>query len=283
MTLGRAAINELLDRHDLSPRRALGQNFLADGNTVRRIVSLAEIGEGDRVVEIGPGLGSLTLALTDAGAVVTAVETDEGLLAPLAEVLDGRAVEVVHADATRFGDWVPRLEGVPHTLVANLPYNVGTRLVADVLDHVPEIERLVVMVQAEVGDRMMAEPGTKDYGALSVKVASWATARRLCKVPPSVFVPQPNVDSVVMDLRRHPEPVVPDDVDRRRLFALVRSGFGQRRKMLRRSLAGEVDAAAFVAAGVAADARAETLDLAAWIRLTRAAASPATVADEVGS
>ncbi len=270
MTLSRAAINELLERHGLEPRRALGQNFLADGNTVRRIVSLAGIEPGQRVVEIGPGLGSLTLALTDAGAEVLAVETDPGLLAPLAEILDGRNVRVHHADATRLESWVPELGGEPHTMVANLPYNVGTRLVADVLDHVPQVTRLVVMVQAEVGDRMMAEPGTKDQGALSVKVQSWATARRLCKVPASVFVPRPNVESVVMDLRRHETPRIPDDVSRSTLFELVRLGFGQRRKMLRRSLGGRVGPTQFTAAGVAPELRAESLSLDDWIELARA-------------
>ena len=276
MTLSRAAINELLERHGLEPRRALGQNFLADGNTVRRIVSLAGIEPGQRVVEIGPGLGSLTLALTGAGAEVLAVETDPGLLAPLAEVVDGRSVRIHHADATRLDSWVPELGGEPHTLVANLPYNVGTRLVADVLDHVPEVVRLVVMVQAEVGDRMMAEPGTKDHGALSVKVQSWATARRLCKVPASVFVPRPNVESVVMDLRRHDEPAVPPDVDRDAMFELVRLGFGQRRKMLRRSLGGRVSPEQFEAAAVASDVRAETLSLDDWIRLARATTKGST-------
>lgn len=269
VTLSRAAIHELLDRHGLEPRRALGQNFLADPNTVRRIVSLAGIGAGDRVVEIGPGLGSLTLALTDAGADVTAVEADRSLIPVLGEVLEGRSVRLIHADATVFDEWVPQLGGDSYTMVANLPYNVGTRLVADVLDYVPHIDRLVVMVQEEVGLRMMATVGSPDYGGLSVKIASWATASRLCKVPSTVFVPRPRVESTVVDLRRLVVPAISDDVDRSAVFGLVRAGFGQRRKMLRKSLSGRVSPEQFDRAGVRPDVRAENLYLDDWVRLAR--------------
>jgi len=279
VTLSRGAINDLLQRHDLAPRRALGQNFLADPNTVRKIVRLAQIDNTDSVVEIGPGLGSLTLALAETGAQITAIEADGALLGPLSEVLKGSDVTVVHADATVFDMWVPALGDGPVTMVANLPYNVGTRLVADVLDFVPAVERLVVMVQEEVGKRMMATAGSSDYGALSVKVASWATATRLCKVPSTVFVPKPRVESMVVDIRRHVEPAIPHTVDRGRVFDLVRAGFGQRRKMLRRSLAGRVSFEQFEAAEVRPDARAETLDLSDWVRLAEATEGPSGAND----
>ena len=268
MTLGSRDIRELLERHGLEPRRALGQNFLADPNTVRRIVDLAGVTEGRKVVEVGPGLGSLTLALCDAGASVVAVEADAELIPPLSSVVEGRDVTIIQADAMAL-DWAAGLSE-PHWLVANLPYNVATPLVADVLDHVPLVEKLVVMVQAEVGERLIAGVGDPGYGAVSVKVASWATGRRLCKVPPTVFIPRPRVDSVVIELVRHPEPMVPGTIDRDRLFTLVRAGFGQRRKMLRRSLRGTLDIDVLVDAGVRPEARAEELSLHDWIRVVEA-------------
>lgn len=259
---------DLLDRHGLEPRRALGQNFVVDPNTVRRIAHLAGVGPGDRVVEIGPGLGSLTLALAETGARVVAVEADRSLLAPLSETLADTEVSVIHADATEL-TWPDQLDGDGWVMVANLPYNVGTRLVADVLDDVPKVARLVVMVQREVGDRLLAGPGDSAHGALSVKVSSWATGRRLCAVPASVFHPRPRVESVVVELTRHAEPVVPADIDRDELFMLVRAAYQQRRKMLRASLRGVVTADDFAAAGVRPEARPEELALTEWISLAR--------------
>lgn len=260
---------DLLDRHDLEPRRALGQNFVVDPNTVRRIASLARIGSDDRVVEIGPGLGSLTLALCETGAEVVAIEADRSLLDPLAETTKHTRTRIIHADATEL-TWSDELDGDGWVLVANLPYNVGTPLVADVLDFVPKVSRLVVMVQREVADRLIAGPGDDAYGALSVKVASWATGRRLCSVPSTVFHPRPKVDSTVVELTRHIEPAVPGDVDRGHLFALVRQAYGQRRKMMRASLRGVVDTSQFESAAVRPEARPEELALADWISLTRA-------------
>ena len=191
MTLTRREVVDLLERHGVRPSRALGQNFVVDPNTVRRIARLAGVGPGDHVVEIGAGVGCLTLALAETGAAVTAIETDRHLIAPLTEATAGAEVSVVHADA-REVCW-PRLLGTDRwVLVANLPYNVGTPLLADLLDEAPQIGRFVVMVQAEVADRLVAGPSDgKAYGALSVKVASWATARRLASVSPTVFLPQP--------------------------------------------------------------------------------------------
>lgn len=275
MTLTRAEVVGLLEARGVEPSRALGQNFVVDPNTVRMIARLAGVGPGDRVIEIGAGVGSLTLALAETGAAVTAVELDRHLVPVLTEVVAGAGVTVVEADAATV-DWAALLgDGAGGwALVANLPYNVGTSLVADVLDHVPAVTKLVVMLQEQVADRLTAGPGSgKAYGALSVKVASWARARRLATVGPSVFHPRPRVQSAVVELVRHADPVVPDEVDRRRLDRLVRTAFGHRRKMLRRSLAGLVDDAAFGAAGIAPDARPEQLALDDWIRLTRSTAT----------
>ncbi len=268
MTLTRRDIAELLERHGLSPSRALGQNFVADPNTVRRIVRLAEVGPGDPVVEIGPGVGSLTTALAEAGADVTAVELDRHLVPVLDEVVGPLGVRVVQGDALEV-DWDTLLAGSERwTLVANLPYNVGTTIVLQLLDDVPAIERMLVMVQREVGERLAASPGTSAYGIPSVKVALWATAEVVARVPATVFIPQPKVESVLVRLTRLPQPAV--DVDHDALMGLVRKAFGQRRKMLRRSLSGVVSPDAFVAAGVAPDDRPEQLGVAQWCALTAA-------------
>jgi 16S rRNA (adenine1518-N6/adenine1519-N6)-dimethyltransferase len=271
VTLTRAQVTDLLDRHGLRPSRALGQNFVVDSNTVRRIARLAGIGPGDRVLEIGPGLGSLTLALAETGASVTAVEADRHLLPALEEVTAAAAnVTVVHADAMT-ADWTGLLGDRPGwVLVANLPYNIATPLIADLLDGVPAVERMLVMVQREVGERLAARPGDQAYGAVSVKVAYWAQARLAGRVPASVFHPRPRVESVLVDIRRRPVPAVdPVVVPADRLFEVVRAGFATRRKMLRRALAGTVAPEAFAAAGVAPESRAEELDVEAWGRLAR--------------
>ena len=265
MTHSPSAIRALLESHGLAPSRALGQNFVADANTVRRIVRLARVGEGDHVVEVGAGLGSLTLALLEAGAAVTAVETDGHLVPILREVVEPAGATVVEADATTL-DWPALLQPHPSwVLVANLPYNIATPLVLDLLAGAPAIERMLVMVQLEVGERLAAGPGTKAYGIPSVRRAWWADAAVVGKVPPTVFVPPPRVESALVELRRH---APPGDAElRQAVFRLVEAGFGQRRKMLRRSLAGRATADDLVAAGIRPEARAEELDLDAWIHL----------------
>jgi 16S rRNA (adenine1518-N6/adenine1519-N6)-dimethyltransferase len=267
VTHSRPTIHELLEQGGLAPRRDLGQNFVADPNTVRRIAGLADVGPGDHVVEIGAGLGSLTLALADTGAEVLAVEVDHGIVPVLRSVVADRDnVTVVEADAMR-ADWPGLLEGHDDwTLVANLPYNVATPLVCDLLDEVPAITAMLVMVQKEVAERFAAGPGSKQYGAVSVKTAYWATAKLVATVPASVFVPRPKVESALVRIDRH----APPDADAETLFTLVKQAFGQRRKMLRRSLAGTVDADRFTAADISPEARPETLGIDAWVRLTRA-------------
>jgi 16S rRNA (adenine1518-N6/adenine1519-N6)-dimethyltransferase len=271
VTLTRRDVVALLERHGLSPSRARGQNFVVDPNTVRRVARLASVGPGDNVVEIGAGLGSLTLALVDTGASVTAIEVDHGLVRALRETTEGRAVQIVEADALAL-DWTTVLAAAPRwVLVANLPYNVATPLVGDLLDAVPAIERMVVMVQREVADRLVAPARSEAYGAVSVKVAYWATAKIVAKVPASVFLPQPKVESALVEITRRATPAVdPTWVTADELFALVRAGFGQRRKMLRRSLVGLVTPEMFEAAGVRPEARAEELDVHEWGALARA-------------
>lgn len=271
MTHSRPAIRELLDSESLAPRRDLGQNFVADPNTVRRIAALARVGAGDRVVEIGAGLGSLTLALADTGASITAIEIDHGIVPILRTVVADRAnVAVLEGDAMRL-DWSavlqdPATSDAGWVLVANLPYNVATPLICDLLDAVPSIERMIVMVQREAAERFAAVPRTSAYGAVSVKVSYWAAARIVGHVPASVFVPRPNVESSLVEIARRTPPAT----DPEQLFALVRTAFGQRRKMLRKSLGAVVGPEVFDAAGIEPTARPEELDVDAWCRLANA-------------
>ncbi len=275
VTHGRAEIHELLLANELHPSRALGQNFVADANTVRRIVRLAGVEPGTRVVEIGAGLGSLTLALAEAGARVTAVEVDRHVLPVLRRVVEPEGVRVVDADALTM-DFADVLGPEPGwSLVANLPYNVAVPLVMRVLEEAPQVASLLVMVQREVGERLAARARDDAYGAVSVKVAYWATAAVVGKVSASVFIPQPRVESVLVRLDRRADRLATPGGERQgpgtpeydRLFAVVRGGFAHRRKMLRRSLVDLVAPEAFAAAGIAPTARAEELDLAEWQRL----------------
>ena len=278
MTHSRPQIHELLDRYGLSARREFGQNFVADPNTVRRIAALAGVGDGDLVVEIGPGLGSLTLALIETGAEVVAVEVDSGMVAAAREVV-GDGARIVEADALTV-DWSELVgsEADNVHVVANLPYNVGTTLILDILERVEQVQTLTVLVQAEVADRLAAGSGSKIYGIPSVIASLYADVDVVARVPPTVFVPRPKVMSAVVRLVRRGEA---PDVDTKRLTSLVRAGFGQRRKMLRRSLNGLVDESQLIAADVSPTARAEELDLDAWIRLAaQSADSPESSVDE---
>ncbi|MGC8512956.1 MAG: 16S rRNA (adenine(1518)-N(6)/adenine(1519)-N(6))-dimethyltransferase RsmA [Acidimicrobiales bacterium] len=288
MTLKPTEVSALLSTYSIRPSRALGQNFVVDPNTVRRVARLAGVGPGDRVVEIGPGLGALTLAIAETGAVVKAIEVDRHLLEALGEVVAASpypgSVDVVHADAMKL-DWAAVLGPAPGwVLVANLPYNIATPLIANVLDEVASVQRMLVMVQREVGERLAAGVGSPAYGAVSVKVSYWAQAKVVAAVPASVFRPRPNVESVLVDIRRRPAPAVDPAVVRRDdVFALVRAGFATRRKMLRRSLASLVGPAAFAAAGVNPEARAETLDVVDWGRLAYAVLSERAAGTSPGS
>jgi 16S rRNA (adenine1518-N6/adenine1519-N6)-dimethyltransferase len=263
-----ADIRALLDRHGLEARRALGQNFVVDPNTVRRIAALSGAGPGSNIVEIGPGLGSLTIALVEAGARVTAVEADKNLVPILREVVEGMPVRIIEGDAREI-DWdVELAEHDSWQLVANLPYNIATPLVLDLLRDVPQMTSMLVMVQLEVGERLAAHAGDSAIGIPSILAAYHGTVSVAGRVPPTVFHPRPRVDSALVRIDRHAEP--PVESPRDEIEPLVRSAYGQRRKMLRRSLGALVTPQQFEQAGVDPQARPETLDLAAWDRLARA-------------
>ncbi|RKN08640.1 16S rRNA (adenine(1518)-N(6)/adenine(1519)-N(6))-dimethyltransferase RsmA [Streptomyces radicis] len=263
--LGPSDIRELAAALDLRPTKQRGQNFVIDANTVRRIVRAADIGPDDAVVEIGPGLGSLTLALLGAAGHVTAVEIDDVLAAALpatvAARLPARAdrFALVHADALR----VTELPGPPpRALVANLPYNVAVPVLLHMLATFPGLERGLVMVQSEVADRLVAPPGSKVYGVPSVKTAWYAEARRAGAIGRTVFWPAPRVDSGLVSLVRRDPP--PTRASRAEVFAVIDAAFAQRRKTLRSALAGWAGSAAAAeaaceAAGVAPTARGESL------------------------
>ncbi|WEG07653.1 16S rRNA (adenine(1518)-N(6)/adenine(1519)-N(6))-dimethyltransferase RsmA [Microbacterium horticulturae] len=271
--LGAAEIRALAADLDVTPTKKLGQNFVVDANTVRRIVHVARVEAGERVVEVGPGLGSLTLAILETGATVTAVEIDHRLAARLPEtaaahdVPDG-ALTVVDADALRVTD----LPGEPTVLVANLPYNVSVPVLLHFLETFPALQRGVVMVQAEVGERLAAAPGSKVYGSPSAKAAWYGRWRLAGTVSRQVFWPVPNVDSVLVAFERDEVPRG-TDAARRRTFEIIDAAFGQRRKMLRQSLAGVLGGSAAAASAVleAADVaptdRAEQLGIDQFVRI----------------
>lgn len=263
----RSEIEELLRRHGLQPSRRLGQHFLADANITRKIVAVAGVSPGDRVVEIGAGTGTLTRALAAAGARVVAYEVDPGLARVLEEVTEGLTVEVRVEDVTDV-DFTSALEGHGWSLVANLPYNVGTPVVLDIMQGVPAVGRFVVMVQREVAERFVAAPGSGAYGLPSVIASIHTDARLAFTVPPQVFVPPPKVDSAVVVMDRKAAPPLAD-----RAVKLARAGFGQRRKMLRGSLSTvlEEPAALLEAAGIDPTSRAEELTPEDFLRLARVA------------
>ncbi|WP_309065740.1 16S rRNA (adenine(1518)-N(6)/adenine(1519)-N(6))-dimethyltransferase RsmA [Microbacterium sp.] len=272
--LGTTEIRRLATELDVTPTKKLGQNFVVDANTVRKIVQAADVRAGESVVEIGPGLGSLTLAILEAGATVTAVEIDHRLAARLAQtaaehgVPDG-ALTVVDADAMR----VTALPNAPAVLVANLPYNVSVPVLLHFLETFPGLQRGVVMVQAEVAERLAAKPGSKIYGAPSVKAAWYGPWRLTGTVSRQVFWPVPNVDSLLVGFHRDPEPRGGDD-ERRRTFQIVDAAFNQRRKMLRQALSGFFGGSAaasdaLIAAGVAPTARGEDLTVDDYHRVAR--------------
>jgi len=280
--LGPAEIREISGRLGIRPSKRLGQNFVTDAGTVRRIVALAALNPADTVLEVGPGFGSLTLGLLGVARRVIAVELDPLLAAELPRTVGSRApalaarLEVVTADAARVGD----LPGEPTALVANLPYNAAVPVVLHLLATVPSLRHGLVMVQAEVADRMTAPPGSRIYGVPSVKLAWYAQARRAGPVPRSVFWPVPNVDSgLVAFTRRDP----PAGVDRTEVFAVVDAAFSQRRKTLRAALAtwaGSPAAAERILrdAGVDPQARGESLGVGEFARI--AAARPGDRADQ---
>ena len=288
--LNPASIRRIADQIGLRPTKTRGQNFVHDANTVRRIVSLAQVGAADRVIEVGPGLGSLTLGLLETGAEVVAIEIDEVLANQLpgtvAERMPGAAerLEVILSDALDV-KVIPGAE--PTALVANLPYNVAVPVLLHMLAICPQWSTGVVMVQSEVADRLVAAPGSKIYGVPSAKLAWYAEAIRVGNVPPTVFWPVPNVDSgLVRITRRRPPHVDGRDprVTRSQVFRVVDAAFASRRKMLRSALAGlcggSMAASELItAAGIDPTARGEALDIGDLARVVEALAQAGALSD----
>ncbi|QAY73397.1 16S rRNA (adenine(1518)-N(6)/adenine(1519)-N(6))-dimethyltransferase RsmA [Agromyces protaetiae] len=276
--LGPAEIRDLAELLGVTPTKKLGQNFVHDANTVRRIVQTAGVEAGETVLEIGPGLGSLTLGLLEAGAKVVAVEIDARLAAQLQHTVKlmqpGTELEVVHEDALK----VTSLPADPVRLVANLPYNISVPVLLHMLERFPSIASGIVMVQAEVGYRLAAEPGSKVYGAPSVKAAWYGDWRIAGQVSRMVFWPVPNVDSVLVGFDRGDAPGTPPGTEEERAatFAIVDAAFQQRRKMLRQALSGVLGGSAAEAsavlerAGVDPQARGEQLGVEDFLRIARA-------------
>ncbi|HEY6424853.1 MAG TPA: 16S rRNA (adenine(1518)-N(6)/adenine(1519)-N(6))-dimethyltransferase RsmA [Pseudonocardiaceae bacterium] len=276
--LGPADLRKLADQLGLRPTKRLGQNFVHDANTVRRIVATANLAADDVVLEVGPGLGSLTLALLGAANRVLAVEVDPLLAGALPATVADRApvstgaLRVLTADALRVGraQIVEAAGGVqPTALVANLPYNVGVPVLLHLLAELPSLRRALVMVQAEVADRLAAAPGTRSYGVPSVKAAWYADVRRAGPVPRGVFWPVPNVDSGLVALQRR---APPSTVPRDEVFALVDAAFAQRRKTLRAALSGWAGSSADAervlrAAGVDPAVRGEQLTISDFAKI----------------
>lgn len=276
--LGPAEIRALAERLGVRPTKTLGQNFVHDGGTVRKIVRAAGVGPGDRVVEVGPGLGSLTLGLLDAGASVVAIEIDPVLAAQLPQTVAAHRpdlaarLEVVESDAMD----VTELPGAaPTALVANLPYNVAVPVLLTALERFDSLETVLVMVQAEVADRLAAPPGSRTYGIPSAKAAWYASARRAATVGRNVFWPVPNVDSALVALERRDPPQT--TATREQVFAVVDAAFAQRRKTLRSALSGLAGSPAAAQeacekAGVDPSLRGERLDITGFARIAEALA-----------
>jgi 16S rRNA (adenine1518-N6/adenine1519-N6)-dimethyltransferase len=265
--LGRAATARLLAAHGVRPSKDLGQHFLVDPNLVRKIVIAAEVGPGDRVLEIGAGAGTLTRGLAAAGAKVLAYEVDVRLRPVLEEALAGiPGVEVRYADAALIDP--AGLAGEQWVVVANLPYHIGTPLLLRLLREAPDVSRFVVMLQREAVERLAAAPGSRVYGLPSVVAQLHGTVKVAFRVPPTVFLPPPPVESAVAVIRRRPA-----DPSTERAISLAATAFGQRRKMLRRSLAPVLadPAAVLAAAGLEATRRAEDLAPGDYLRLAEVA------------
>jgi 16S rRNA (adenine1518-N6/adenine1519-N6)-dimethyltransferase len=267
-----SAVRELASQLGLRPTKQRGQNFVTDANTIRRIVAAAQVTEDDVILEVGPGLGSLTLGLLQTARRVIAIEIDDLLAAQLPQTVAARlperaaALTVINADALR----VNAVPEAPTAVVANLPYNVAVPVLLHLLATFDSWSRGLVMVQAEVADRLAAGPGSKTYGVPSAKVAWYAAASRVGTVSPTVFWPVPNVESGLVTISRRPQPET--SATRDQVFAVVDASFAQRRKMLRSALAGlagspAAASSAVAAAGLDPKARGETLDVTDFARI----------------
>ena len=268
--LGASEIRELAAKLELNPSKGLGQNFVIDGNVCQRIVRQVDINEGDVILEIGPGLGSLTLAILETGAQLIAVEIDTRLATQLPETVNlhnsSADLIVINKDALELVE----LPKSPTVLVANLPYNVSVPVIINLLERFTSLREGVVMVQAEVADRLAAKPGGKDYGVPSIKCAWWADLELAGNISRNIFWPVPNVDSKLVFFKRH-EPLG-DELTRKKVFALIDAAFSQRRKMIRSSMSsvlGERAESLIQSAGIDPTLRGEALDIQAYCKIAR--------------
>ncbi len=270
MVVGKSDLKDMMEKHDLRPSKSLGQNFVVDPNTILKIIRAANIEKGEQILEIGPGLGSLTSQLS-ANSKVVAIELDRYLVPALEEVLShfGKRenVEIVQEDAMKI-DWqafFAQRQGV-WKMVANLPYNIATPLLVTLLENAPEIQAIYVMVQLEVGERFAASPRSKAYGIPSVKAQYWAETKVLGKVSPNVFLPVPKVDSAILQIIRKSSP---PEVNYANFSRLIQTAFQHRRKMIRKSLNTLVPLANFSIAELSPQARPEELSVTDWVKLAK--------------
>lgn len=269
MVIGKSDLKNIMEQHDLKPSKSLGQNFVVDPNTILKIIRAANIEKHQQILEIGPGLGSLTAQLSTASKVV-AIELDRYLVPALEEVLnhfgERENVEIIHQDAMKI-DWkefFSHRQGI-WKMVANLPYNIATPLIVTLLENAPEIQSIFVMVQLEVGERFAASPKSKAYGIPSVKAQYWAETKVLGKVSPNVFLPIPKVDSAILQIIRKPSP---PEVNYTNFSRLIQTAFQHRRKMIRKSLTTLIPMSNFTIAEISPQSRPEELSVADWVKLT---------------
>ena len=269
MVIGKSDLKNIMEKHDLKPSKSLGQNFVVDPNTILKIIRAANIEKHQQILEIGPGLGSLTAQLSTTSKVV-AIELDRYLVPALEEVLnhfgERENVEIIHQDAMKI-DWkefFSHRQGI-WKMVANLPYNIETPLIVTLLENAPEIQSIFVMVQLEVGERFAASPKSKAYGIPSVKAQYWAETKVLGKVSPNVFLPIPKVDSAILQIIRKPSP---PEVNYTNFSRLIQTAFQHRRKMIRKSLTTLIPMSNFTIAEISPQSRPEELSVADWVKLT---------------
>ena len=269
MVIGKSDLKNIMEQHDLKPSKSLGQNFVVDPNTILKIIRAANIEKHQQILEIGPGLGSLTSQLSTTSKVV-AIELDRYLVPALEEVLnhfgERENVEIIHQDAMKI-DWkefFSHRQGI-WKMVANLPYNIATPLIVTLLENAPEIQSIFVMVQLEVGERFAASPKSKAYGIPSVKAQYWAETKVLGKVSPNVFLPIPKVDSAILQIIRKPSP---PEVNYTNFSRLIQTAFQHRRKMIRKSLSTLIPISNFTIAEISPQSRPEELSVADWVKLT---------------
>ena len=269
MTLTRTQVKDLLQKYDINPRKSLGQNFVVEPNTIRQIIELASIEADDFVIEVGPGIGSLTSSLLEVAGHVTAIEVDDALVRVLTDLLrpEDNRFRLVNADVMNLDvNELLAARNESWNLVANLPYNISVPLICDFLERVPVSTKMTVMVQKEVAERLVAKTGEKAFGLPSLKIQYFAEVKKIADVPPSVFLPKPKVDSSLVQIERREKYVTSANYDV--LFELAKRSFSQRRKMLRRSLKETFDLNDFESAGIDPTRRAEDITLEEWGALT---------------